>query len=64
MRVVDCVYIYIDDKWCNNKNIIDKYCDENIELLAISVRPFYLPCELNNIFVINVYTPPDEVSSY
>ena len=31
---------------------------QNIELLAVSCRPYYLPCEFSNVIVILVYIPP------
>ena len=49
---------YINERWSNNFTVVPKHCDQNLELLVISTRPFYMPREFNNIFVINVYMPP------
>ena len=50
--------IYVKDSWCRNFNIVERHCDSNIELLAVKLRPFYLPREFNQIFVICAYIPP------
>lgn len=34
-------------------------CNEDIELLCLSLRPFYLPREFGNILICSVYVPPD-----
>ena len=34
-------------------------CNENLELLCVSFRPFYLPREFNKVDVFLVYVPPD-----
>ncbi len=36
-----------------------RYCDADIELLSVSLHPFYLPREFNSLKVINVYIPPN-----
>lgn len=33
-------------------------CDQNIELLAVSCRPYYLPREFSHVIVQVVYIPP------
>ena len=53
------VCIYLKDAWCKNYNIVAKYCDANIELLTVKLRPFYLPGEFNQIIVLCTYIPPD-----
>jgi hypothetical protein len=37
----------------------DRICDENIELMVLALRPFYLPREISNLHVIEVYMPPN-----
>ncbi len=54
------VCIYVNERWCKNITVKEKYCDKNIELLTVSLRPFYLPREMNNIFCTVVYIPPCE----
>ena len=52
------VCLFVNDKWCKNSCVKEKYCDEHIEFLTVSLRPFYLPREFNNIYVTLVYIPP------
>lgn len=52
------VCIYINEGWCNNYTLRDSYCSEDIELLSISLRPFYLPREFGQVFVTVVYIHP------
>ena len=51
---------YINNKWCHPNNITVKcvHSDDNIELLVISLRPFYLPREFTKITVFTTYIPP------
>ncbi|KAK0153068.1 hypothetical protein N1851_005260 [Merluccius polli] len=51
--------VYIRDKWCCNVAVRDKICNPDLELLCITLRPYYLPREFSNIFVCVVYVPPD-----
>lgn len=39
------VCLYINRRWCNNFTIRESLCTPDIELLAVSMRPFYLPRE-------------------
>ena len=50
---------YINESWCSNITIKDSICSNNIELLSISLRPFYLPREFSNVFATVFYIPPD-----
>ena len=34
------------------------HCSENIELLSLSLRPYYLPWEFGQVFVTVVYIHP------
>ena len=52
------VCIYVNEKWCKNVTLKDSYCDENVEYMTISCRPFYLPREFSNVYVIIAYVPP------
>ena len=52
------VAIYINERWCKNFTIKDKHCDDNLEYLTISCRPFYLPREFNCVYVTVAYIPP------
>ena len=50
--------IYINNRWCSNVKIHTTLCSPNLELLTLSVRPFYLPREFSNIVLCCVYVPP------
>lgn len=51
-----CVYIW--DSWCVNFAIKDKVYSPDVELLCLSLRPFYLPRDYGNIFICVVCIPP------
>ncbi|XP_071963857.1 uncharacterized protein [Antedon mediterranea] len=51
--------LYINRNWCTNITVKKSICERNIELLCISLRPYYLPREFNQIHVILIYIPPD-----
>lgn len=53
------VAVYINEKWCSQVNINEKYCDKDIEYLVISCHPFYLPREFVKVVLIIVYIPTD-----
>lgn len=52
--------VFVNDRWCNPGHITikEKLCSVDIELLAISTRPYYLPRELSHVITIAVYVPP------
>lgn len=52
------VCVYINQQWCNNVTIRESICTANIELLSVSVCPFYLPREFPQLFVTVVYIHP------
>nr|XP_043874450.1 uncharacterized protein LOC122764210 isoform X2 [Solea senegalensis]XP_043874509.1 uncharacterized protein LOC122764439 isoform X2 [Solea senegalensis] len=52
-----CVYVH--NEWCGSSRIIDTHCSPDIEVLAVSCRPFYLPREFTVVIVVAVYIPPD-----
>ena len=49
----------VNNKWCKNICIKSQHCDKNIEILALGLRPFYLPREFASIHLLIVYAPPD-----
>lgn len=53
------VAAYVNDRWCSQIKVKESYCDNNIEYLAFTCQPFYLPRELSKINVVFVYIPPD-----
>ena len=45
------VALYVNERWCNNICVKNSECTADIEILSVSVRPFYLPREFTNIFI-------------
>ncbi|XP_051811986.1 uncharacterized protein LOC127536225 [Acanthochromis polyacanthus] len=52
--------MYVNERWCNAGHISVKQwlCTKDVELLAVSLRPFYLPWEFSHVIAVTVYTPP------
>ncbi|KAI3369427.1 hypothetical protein L3Q82_007652 [Scortum barcoo] len=52
--------LYVNKRWCNpgHVNIKISTCCRDIELLAVSLRPYYLPREFSHAIVVVVYIPP------
>uniref|UniRef100_A0A8C6M681 Reverse transcriptase domain-containing protein n=1 Tax=Nothobranchius furzeri TaxID=105023 RepID=A0A8C6M681_NOTFU len=52
--------VFVNDRWCNSGHlsIKERLCCKDIELLAVSMRPYYLPREFTHVIVIAVYVPP------
>lgn len=55
---------YINDAWCRNYTIRNTMCSPDLELLCLSLRPFYLPRDYGNIFICAVYIPPRRNASW
>ncbi len=51
--------IYVNNDWCSQSRIIDRYCSPDLEALTVSCRPYYLPRELTVVNLTAVYIPPD-----
>ncbi len=52
------VCLYLNTSWCSTIIVREKLCTTDIELLAVSLRPFYLPREFPQLFLILVYIHP------
>ena len=52
--------LYVNKDYCNNNNVTIRktVCDPDLELLCVTLRPFYLPREFTQVCVIIVYVPP------
>ncbi|KAJ8388031.1 hypothetical protein AAFF_G00148220 [Aldrovandia affinis] len=52
--------LYVNIKWCNPGHVTvkDTICTPDIELLAVGLRPYYLPREFSHAIVVVVYIPP------
>ncbi|KAK1806971.1 hypothetical protein P4O66_005464, partial [Electrophorus voltai] len=50
----------VNNSWCNNANVVTlaRSCSPNLELLALKLRPFYLPGEFTSVIINTVYIPP------
>uniref|UniRef100_A0A2C9LT42 Uncharacterized protein n=1 Tax=Biomphalaria glabrata TaxID=6526 RepID=A0A2C9LT42_BIOGL len=51
-----CVYINL--KYCTNYTVKKRMCCPDLELLVLSMRPFYLPRDFGVIYIVQVYVPP------
>ena len=52
------VCLLIKDEWCRVVKVREKLCTPDIELLCLSLRPYYLPREFPQIFFTLVYIHP------
>lgn len=52
------ICIYVRDSWCSQLTIRETICDPDLEMICISMRPFYLPREFGNIILCATYVPP------
>ncbi|XP_078791709.1 uncharacterized protein LOC110013806 isoform X2 [Oryzias latipes] len=52
--------VFVNDRWCNPNHITvkEQHCSKDIELVAVSVGPYYLPREFSHVLVVTVYIPP------
>ncbi|CAL9697560.1 unnamed protein product [Knipowitschia caucasica] len=52
--------LFVNNYWCKAEHCIIKtvVCCRDIELLAIGMRPFYLPREFSHVIVVVAYIPP------
>lgn len=52
--------VYVNERWCKPEHctIKERFCSRDIELFAVSMRPYYLPREFSHVIVIAVYVPP------
>uniref|UniRef100_A0A3B5LB32 PDZ domain-containing protein n=1 Tax=Xiphophorus couchianus TaxID=32473 RepID=A0A3B5LB32_9TELE len=54
------IALYVSERWCNpgHVNVKEQICSPDIELLAVGMRPCYLPREFTSAILIAVYIPP------
>lgn len=52
--------LYVNSRWCNpgHLNVKAVKCGRDCELLAVSLRPYYLPREFTRVIAVCVYIPP------
>ncbi|KAK7884958.1 hypothetical protein WMY93_028081 [Mugilogobius chulae] len=52
------VCLYVNKNWCKTVVVRETLCTPDIELLSVSLRPYYLPREFPQLFVSVVYIHP------
>lgn len=52
------VCAFINDKWCRQFTIKNKICTSDVEVLCLTLRPFYLPREFGCVILCVIYAPP------
>lgn len=54
------VAMYVNERWCSKKNVVvrESLCTADTELLAVSLRPTYLPREFGQLTFVVVYVHP------
>lgn len=54
------VCVYVNEHWCHPDHVTvkERLSDDNIELLVVSCRPYYLPREISHVVLTVVYIPP------
>lgn len=54
------IIIYVNQRWCNPGHLTTKSItfSSNLELLAVSIRPYSIPREFSLVIVVCVYFPP------
>lgn len=57
------VCFYINKRYCNSFTVREEICTPDLELLSISLRPFYLPREFPQLFFTIVYIHPQANTS-
>lgn len=57
--------VFINSRWCHpgHVTIKQKICTPDIELLVVSLRPYYLPREFSHVLAVTVYIPPSAAPS-
>lgn len=52
------VCLYVNNWYCRAVTVREKICTSDVELISVSLRPFYLPREFPQIFITTVYIHP------
>ena len=52
------VCLYVNKRYCTSVTVRENICTPDMELLSVSLRPFYLPREFPQIFITVVYIHP------
>ena len=56
----DGVCVFVNKKWShpNTVTVKHKHCSPAVEMLAVSIHPYYLQREFSRVLVTTVYVPP------
>lgn len=51
--------VCVNEEYChpNNTSIKSHTCTPNTEILTVTIRPYYIPCEFSHVVVVAVYVP-------
>lgn len=62
-RKGDGLVVFINSRWYQPGHVTVKQqiCNPDIELLVVSLRPYYLPRQFSHVFAVTVYIPPNAV---
>lgn len=54
------IVMCVNERWCKSGHISvkEQHFTRDVELLAVSIRPYYLPRELSQVITITVYISP------
>ena len=52
------VCLYVNKQYCSSVTVRERICTPDVELLSVSLRPFYLPREFPQVFLTIVYIHP------
>lgn len=52
--------LHVNNMWCHPGHITvkERICSRDVEVLAVSLRPYYVPREFSHIVAMVVYIPP------
>uniref|UniRef100_A0A1A8RXB6 Reverse transcriptase domain-containing protein n=1 Tax=Nothobranchius rachovii TaxID=451742 RepID=A0A1A8RXB6_9TELE len=58
------VAVLVNNRWCHPGHVSVKcrLCSPDVELLAVSCRPYYLPREFTSVVLATVYIPPSAIA--
>ncbi|XP_054643394.1 uncharacterized protein LOC129187756 isoform X1 [Dunckerocampus dactyliophorus] len=59
------IAVFVNDRWCHPGHICvkEQLCTRDVELLVVSMRPYYLPREFSHVIAMTVYIPPSAVAA-
>ena len=52
--------LYVNNRWCNPEHITvkERICCQDVELLVVGLRPYYVPREFSHMAAIVIYIQP------